>query len=208
VTRVYLEEAFEIVYSVGVKLGFAIWMNSRKGDFVKADECANHLAYELISNERYRLAIRLLEYALSPTRKEFSEPVRRFQILNLAQAHKWMGEEAKCLTILSLHDWDANSDLLRLGNAILRNDFESAYAFVRKLSHDPEFKRESYYDWPIFKEIRKEPKFIATFEEAYGEPFSQKVVTEESGKISSQGDAAQPGEDPMPVDKEGGDTAG
>lgn len=198
VSKDYLEKAFEIVYSVGVKLGFAIWLNSRKEDYVQADRCANHLAYELIANERYRLAIVLLEYSLSPNRKNFSEPLRRFQILNLAQAHKWMGNNSACIEILDKHDWNASSDELRLGEAILRENYESAYTIMRKLAHDPEFKRECYFDWPIFKEIRKEGGFVSTFQEAYGQPFSQKVITTDSKEVPEDGNRELPDDNITP----------
>jgi hypothetical protein len=202
VSKDYIEAAFEVVYSVGVKLGIAIWLNSRKGDFVQADQCANHLAFELLTNERYKLTISLLKYALSPNRKDFSEPARRCQILNLAQAHKWLGDQAACNRILDGHDWNASSDALRLGEAVLRDNFEAAYGFVRKLAHDPEFKRESYYEWPIFKEIRKETEFIAVFEEAYGEPFSQKVVSPDP-KENEEKENDNATQQPEPENEEG-----
>jgi hypothetical protein len=202
VSKDYIEEAFEVVYSVGVKLGIAIWLNSRKGDFAQADQCANHLAFELLLNERYRLTISLLEYALSPNRNNFSEPLRRCQILNLAQAHKWLGDQAACNKILDAHDWEASADALRLGAAVLRDDFARAYGFVRKLAHDPEFKRESYYEWPIFKEIRKEADFITVFEEAYGESFSQKVVaTDQKQDVQCAADDVE--EQPQPENEDG-----
>jgi hypothetical protein len=197
VSKDYLERSFEIVYSVGVKLGIAIWLNIRKQDYEAADKFASELSFDLILNDKYDLAIQILEFALSPHRKQFSESTRRRQILNLAQAYKWKGDHKKCSEILDEYDWKASSDSLRLGESVLRDNFQSAYNFVRKLSHDPEFKKESYYEWPIFRLLRKEKEFAEVFADSYGEPF-QMSITSDAGSKSS---AAEPPAPKTPAPK-------
>jgi hypothetical protein len=178
VSREYLEKAFETVYAVGVKLGCALWLHVRKDQFEEADNCVNSLAFELIQNERYALAINLLDYALSSSNKrQHSETTRRFQILNLAQAHKWSGDSKAAIATLDAHDWKASSDQIRLAERVLRDDFDSACALVRKLAHDPDFNEQNYYEWPIYQNLRKQPKFIEAFVDAYKKPFEQQVTS-------------------------------
>lgn len=176
VSREYLMEAFETVYAVGVKLGCALWLHLHKDHYEAADNCVNGLSFELIQSERYALAINLLEFAMSSSAKRpHSEVTRRYQILNLAQAQKWSGSSDASMATLDQHDWNACSDPIRLGVAVLRDDYDAAYALVRKLAHDPDFDPQHYYEWPIFQNLRKLPEFRDTFASSYGKPFEQQV---------------------------------
>ncbi|MFO1514947.1 MAG: hypothetical protein U1F83_18910 [Verrucomicrobiota bacterium] len=176
VTREYLEQAFEIVYAVGVKIGFAVWLNLFKQDADQAAKCLNALAFDLIANSRYSLATNLLAFALSGKTKPTEEILFRFLILNLAQCHKWRGDNATCSRILGERDWSACSDDIKLAVAVLQDRFDDAIPLIRKLRHEPVFKKEFYQDWPIFRGLRKEARFLACYKEIYGEEFAHHTV--------------------------------
>lgn len=176
VSRQYLENAFEVVYAVGVKVGFALWLNLCKADVDQAAKCVNALAYDLISNARYSLAINLLEFSIAGKQKPAQEQIFRFIILNLAQSYKWSGNKEKCVKLLAGYDWSASSDLIKLGVAVLTENFEEAFRLMKKLGHDDEFKKENYRDWPIFRELRKQPNFPVCYHEIYKEDYEQATV--------------------------------
>jgi hypothetical protein len=177
VTKEYLENAFEKVYSVGVKIGFALWLNLFKSDSNKSASCVSFLAFDLITNARYSLAINLLEFAIGGKNKPSEEQLLRYIILNLAQSYKWSGDNARCSKILSDHNWSASSDIIKLGVAALSDKFDEAPRLMRKLGHDEEFKKEFYRDWPIFRELRKQPNFLSCYREIYGEDLEQVTVS-------------------------------
>jgi hypothetical protein len=176
VSKSYLETAFELVYAVGAKVGFALWLSLLKTDVNAAAACVNVLAFDLISNGRHSLAINLLEYALSGKQKPSNEQTTRFMILNLAQAYRWSGKIDRCAKLLADYDWSASSTLIELGVATLRDQYDEAFRLIRKLGHDDGFKKECYRDWPIFRELRKQPGFLTCYKEVYGENFEVTTV--------------------------------
>ena len=185
VSREYLENAFEKVYAVGVKIGFALWLNLFKADVDSAAKCVNALAFDLISNSRYSLAINLLEFALGGKQKPADEQILRFIILNLAQSYRWSGDKAKCAKLLGEHNWSASSDIIKLGVSVLIDKFEEVFRIMRKLGHDEEFKKESYRDWPIFRELRKQPGFSTCYREIYAEDFEQATVVSAAPSVET-----------------------
>jgi hypothetical protein len=168
----YLFKAFETVYLVGVKVGVQIWLNNFKADQVLASGLVNHLGLDLISNERHKMAINLFQFVLSGNQKKPDETMYRYNVLNLAQAYKWSGNQAKCLECIGSLDWSASADLLKLGVAVLRDDFQTAVKIIPKVSLDENFKKENFALWPIFREIRKAPEFRVTYKDVYSEEFA------------------------------------
>ena len=78
--------------------------------------------------------------------------------------------------------------MIKLGVAVLTDKFEDAFRFMRKLSHDDEFKKENYRDWPIFRELRKHAEFLTSYRDIYGEDFDQAtVISEEPSPADSGG---------------------
>ncbi|RYZ88492.1 MAG: hypothetical protein EOP04_09280, partial [Proteobacteria bacterium] len=172
----YLVSAAEAIYSVGLKVGFGVWLQIYKGDGVEAGELANALALELISNERYSLAIKLIEYALINP-KAFNDRLRRCLVLNLAQAYKWNGENTRALKTVDENDWSAMPDDLKIGELLIREEFSAACAIVRKLAQDQEWDRQHYEEWPIFREFVKQQEFLEVYRDAYSEDFLRKVTS-------------------------------
>ena len=184
VSQEYLQKAFETLYGVGIKLGIMIWLHSEKDKAEAADDLINTLALNLISEDRHALAIDILRFSLDYRTDHPSDRVHRYQILNLAQAFKWSGQTEKCESVLARFDWSACGDAIQLGLCCLRNDFESAAHFSRKLFHDPGFKEHYYREWPIFKEYRQSLQFQSVYRELHGVNFEESQEKEE--QTSSQ----------------------
>jgi hypothetical protein len=143
------------------------------------------MAFELISNARYSLAKNLLEFALSGKQKPTDEQILRFIILNLAQSYRWSGDKAKCAKLLGDHNWSASSNIIKLGVTVLSDKYDEAFRLMRKLGHDDEIKKEIYRDWPIFRELRKQPGFSPCYCEIYGEDFEQATVVSTGPSVAA-----------------------
>jgi hypothetical protein len=66
--------------------------------------------------------------------------------------------------------------MIKLGVAAVTEKFEEAFRLIRKLGHDEEFKKEHYRDWPIFRELRKQPGFSVCYRDIYSDDFEQATV--------------------------------
>jgi hypothetical protein len=174
----YFFEACECVYEIGVKMAHVIWRKLCSNDADGSDDNIIDLTYDLIVNKRYDLAISLLEFFTEPVFKHSKDSNKRIMIINLAQAHKWTGNEEMCTKTLNREDWSAAEDRFKLAVAVLRNDFDQVYNLVQKLSHDSSFLKAYYRDWPLFKQLRKQDEFLQVFQKCYGEPFKVQKMTE------------------------------
>ena len=58
--------------------------------------------------------------------KHANEEIRRYLVLNRAQAYKWLQDQKHCIEILDEEDWSACSEKLKIAVAVLRDDFEAA----------------------------------------------------------------------------------
>lgn len=175
----YFEEAYRCIYEIGVKLAQVIWRLLYSGELEGADESINTIAYGLIDRREYGLAIRLLEFFTETHIKHTSENNRLMLIINKAQTYKWLKDEAKCRETLSSEDWTACEDKFQIGVAVLRDDFKSAFKFMKRLKHNSDFHGAYYKDWPIFKKLRQKNGFEDVYKECYKEEFRIEKSTEE-----------------------------
>lgn len=167
----YFQQAYKCLFEIGVKLVHVIWRKLQPEDRKKADLNLNNICYDLIDNEKYDLAITLLEFATS-FNKYSSEDVKLMLFMNKAQAYKWSKKNNKCKQILEQFDWSAYSYSFKLAKAVLSNEYEQAADIMKRIGPDGEVKQADYRDWPIFKEFRNTEFFLKTYSEIFGEEFS------------------------------------
>lgn len=180
VSEEYFVKAYECIFEIGVKLAHVVWRCLCKdGDQnIECDDSINTIAYEVIDNGQYTLAINLLSFFSDKTMKHPDEVLRLMMLINLAQAHKWNKDETKCKEILDQVDWGPCEDKFKLAVATLRENYEDVYSIMKRLQYDNNFLRSYYCDWPIFKKLRTEEEFQTVFEECYKEPFANMQVSE------------------------------
>jgi hypothetical protein len=173
----YFDAAYKCIFEIAVKLAHVLWRKVKPEDRAEADDNLNMICYELLQDERYDLAKRLLDFATETLKKFSSEQARRFFVINRAQAYKWSGDNTAAQKILDAEDWSASSDVIQLGERLLRDDYAEALALMKRLGNVG-MEKSDYRDWPVFNEFRKRPEFAATFEAIYGEPLEQATPVE------------------------------
>ena len=160
-------------------LGHVLWRKVFPEELLDADKHLNGVCYELLVERRYGLAATLLDFAATTFKRFGSDEYRRMMVVNRAQAYQWLGENDKCQEIMGREDWSASQDSFKLADAVLRDDVAVAVATMRRLGADHDIVgKESYRNWPLFKEIRKDETFRATYREVFGEPLEQVRVTD------------------------------
>ncbi len=182
VSQEYFKEGYRCIYEIGVKLVHVIFRKLCPEKLKMSDNNLVEIVVNLIDKGEYEIPIRILDFFTSKGIKHFNEDSRRILIINKAQAYKWAGQGDKCSSILDAEDWSACEDKFKLGIAVLRDNFEDAYSYMTTLSHDRNFLKVFYKDWPIFKQIRKEKRFHEVYEKCYKEKLTKVITSEEAAE--------------------------
>ena len=199
VTPKYFVRAHRCVLAIGVMLGHVLWRKVLPDCRQQADKHLNSVCYELLVEGRYELAARLLDSAATTIKTFASEELRRMMVVNQAQAYKWRGMGEKCVEIMKDEDWSASEDRFKLADFVLRDDVQASVRIMKRMgaTHDA-VSKQSYRDWPLFREIRKAEKFRTTYREVFGEPLEQVEVEVKAGQTAHeewQEKPTQPGSD-------------
>ena len=174
VSQAYFESSHRCIYEIGVKLGHVLWRKLFPDEREKADSNLIRLTFDLIDNQKYDLAIRLLDFACTDFKKFASEANQLTMVVNRAQAYKWQGDDDRCKKIMRAVDWSAKGDQFRLADAALAEDWPRAVKVMKRIGRDGPVDKTDYRDWPLFREFRKQEGFISAYEEIFGEAFSSK----------------------------------
>ena len=167
----YFKQAQECMAEIGVKLGQVLWRKLVPNDIAIADSNFNDICYELIVDENYSLAKKLLQFAVS-IKKYSSDEIHRQLLVNLAQAYRWSGEIDRCNQLIGETDWSACADKFKLAISVLKDDFTDAKKIMKRIGRNGEIDKTSYKEWPLFKKFRQSPQFLETYKELFGEEFS------------------------------------
>lgn len=123
----YFGTAFDTVYEIGVKLAHVVWRKFQPEDRAKADRNLNGIAYDLIEEGRYKLAITVLDFSTQTLKSHANDELRRTLIINRAQAYKWDGQKEVASQIVKSEDWSASSNVFKLAEATLLDEYDKVY---------------------------------------------------------------------------------
>ena len=174
VSAKYFVTAYETILEVGLIIAQAIWRKLLPEQREDADSNLNNICVELISENRYRLACRILDHAIEEFKHHTSsEQYQMMMVVNQAQSYKWYGDNNKACKILTKHDWSAKSIEYKLAVAVLLDKFDEVYRLMSIIGATGTPSQHQYRDWPLFKEIRKQQEFINKYEEIFSQPFGE-----------------------------------
>jgi len=197
VTPKYFAESCECIHEIGVKLGHVVWRKLFPHEREDADNHYLEYTFELLQAGKYRLAARLLDLACSVFAKQSAESEGLIFRINLAQAHKWNGDEDRCRRTLAETDWSAKEDKFKLAHAVLHDNWAEVVVLMRRIGISDVVHKNAYRDWPLFRKLREQPVFATTFEEIFGTPFEPPTETRKrrrKRKHSNMDDQQQPAE--------------
>lgn len=182
VDKNYFEHAFKTLYVVGIKLtqmlAHTVYDKQYSNDYESIDKILISNVYELIAEELYDVAISVSEFAhddkfIGPRHNGHD---RCFILLNYAQAYKWNGQDDKCQMLLAATDCTTWKDDLLIPKLTLEGKFDEVYEKMRTVGDKSDILTpESYRQWPIFKEIRREKQFAEVFKEIFGEELETSI---------------------------------
>jgi hypothetical protein len=201
VTPKYFSESCECIHEIGVKLGHVLWRKLFPNEREEADNHYLEYTFELLQAGKYKLVIRLLELACSVFSKQSAESEGLIFRINLAQAHKWNGDEGRCRRVLAETDWSAKEDKFKLAHAVLHDNWVEVDALMRRIGTSDAVGADAYRDWPLFRKLREQPIFAPTYLEIFGKPYEPPTATRERrGKKKKRHEG-----NGMPLDAPGAD---
>lgn len=166
----YFDEVCRAVIEISVKLNQVIRRKLLPQELAVADKCFVAIVVELLLNEEYEIAKRLCDFETKYFKKYSNEDARLRMVINRAQVYKWSGDNDGCKKIVGSLDWSATNHLFKMASAILLDDFETAFSEMEKLgTGDDDKLKQHYREWPIFREVRKLPRFKEIFKSIFKE---------------------------------------
>lgn len=183
----YLRRAYENLYEISVKLVQVLWRKFQPESVEKAEQSLMEVTYELLVEEKYRIAKRLLDFACEVLKKWHSDGDRRIHVINRALAYKFSGGEDKAIKILDSEDWSACGDNFQVCLRVLKDDFEGAREVMLRIGSDGAVQEEYYMEWPVFKNFRESEQFDQAFNEVFGySPQATREIGSSDGESDGQ----------------------
>lgn len=165
----YFEKAYECILEIGIKLNQVLW---RKLQPPERESCDDHLikiTYDLLLEEEYNVVIKVLDFARNELMRHSNQDQRLIILVNLAQAHKWKGEEEITQKIVDSFDWSAVSDKFKLAYMVLKDKFDVAANLLEKEVKAESISKHEVDEWPLFKKFRDSEEFKSCYTRLYGE---------------------------------------
>lgn len=168
--RGYLFRSLSILSEFAILTIFMLWRKHIAADKDSAFDAINEISFNCINSNRYRLAARLCEFALSLKNSGVKEAPRLRLVVNLASALMHLKEDAESVKVLNREDWSATSDDFQISVAALRKDIEEVNRILPMIKASGKLNAEEFRTWPVFNFIKENEIFRRKFEEVYGEP--------------------------------------
>jgi len=170
----YLNETFDVMYEIIVKLGCTLWrkfFDSDKNEIGLSDMYMTHIVYELLFKEEHQLAIKIGEFIVEQ-KKHSNEFNKRMQAINLCLAYKYSGDMPKSVQLLEKFDWSSVQDLFQLAITCIHEDHEKSCTLITKLIPTKDISEVALHEWPLFKVLREEKVFKETYENLFKSSFN------------------------------------
>lgn len=178
----YLNETFDVMYEIIVKLGCTLWrkfFESDKSELGLSDMYMIHIIYELLFKEEHTLAIKIGEFIVGQ-KKHSNDYRKRMQAINLCLAYKYSGDMKKSNQILDGFDWSSVQDLFQLAISCVNEDHPVSCDLIVKLIPTKEISEVALHEWPLFKVLREQEIFKETYENLFKTSFNNVSIIDRS----------------------------
>ena len=164
--RQYFRSAISVTHELSTKLLQFSWRKLLPKERDEADSELNDVAFELMKNEDYQLAERLLAYGLSHT-SGGEDLIRRMMAVNYANAIKMGGNKEKAIQQLDALDWSATSRKFQISGAAVKDDLKTVLELMPIVAKK-DIDEEDFRTWPVFRNARGEKEFQEKFRDIFG----------------------------------------
>ncbi len=180
--KTYFDQSYNLLYEMAIMLTQVLinklYLGKYSEDTSERDNILIKCVFDLIVDKQYEIAINVSNFVCDSKSFKRNHKDKAFIELNLAQAYKWSGNSANCKKLLDSMDDSIMINDLKIPKLTLEDNFAAVYPLMMSVGDRSEIlKKESYRDWPIFKEIRKEREFADTFMKIFNEELHESNTT-------------------------------
>lgn len=170
----YFRRAVRIISEIGIKLGHVLWRKLVPTEREEADLHLNETGFNLISLKQYKLAEQILDLAVNTFPKHSSDSIRRYMVVNYANAIRLQDQQDRANKVLEKEDWSATADTYQICVSAVKNDIDTLCSLVTKVGNNGEITIQAFRDWPVFLKACEDEKFQNTILDVFGEPLTSK----------------------------------
>jgi len=156
----------DILFVAAVSIAQGVWRNLREDQRGPADKALEVLTYSRLALGEFTLVQRTLD-AMHVHRKTMADETKLVNTINLAQAHKWIGDEDGCHAVLERESWDRHEGAFQFAVAVLREEWDPAATLMAQCVEAGQVERAHLEDWPVLRNFRDTPQFRETFRRSY-----------------------------------------
>lgn len=187
----YVFAAMQCVFEFGIMLANIVQAKLPNYNADDSLSYLNQLCFELLQRGDYELARELLEFA-SKLRGNVKASTRLMVAVNLANAHKLLGDVDIAERILNEQDWSNVGLEYVVCRDALFGDVDLVVAAMGRAAFKEFFTETHCQEWPVFFHVRDDVRFIEAFKLAFNQDFkprSKKMnsVAELAGMIEAGG---------------------
>lgn len=180
--KTYFDQSYNLLYEMAIMLTQILinklYIGKYSTETSERDNIFIRCVYDLIVDKHYEIAINVSNFARD--NKTFNRTLRdkAFIELNLAQAYKWSDKNSKCKEVLDSMDISIMNNDLMIPKLTLEEKYDEVYPLMISVGDKSEIlKKDSYREWPIFKEIRNKKEFADTFKKVFKEDLVETNTT-------------------------------
>lgn len=161
----YFASAFHEVLIAGVILIQCCWRKWRKDDIDSVDSALIKDIYDMLSKEKWTVAERLGLF--SQQCEVCNQSNRLYLDINYCQSLKWQNKKDALQKELKKFDMSILSPKYVLALCALKSDRVNFYKNVEKAVIVDDMEKENFMEWPLFRELRKDPTYGERIETAF-----------------------------------------
>lgn len=161
----YFTIVFDEILIAGIILFQSCWRKWRKDDIDSVDYLLIKDMYDALSQEKWTVAERLGLFAKEC--KVSSERNRLLLSINYCQSLKWQNKKKDLEKELEKFDTSTISPKYILALCALKSDRNNFYKNIEGAIIVDKMEKDDFMEWPLFRELRKEPDFEERIKSAF-----------------------------------------
>lgn len=181
----YIQKAIDCFYELSVRVAQATIRRVFPESCEDIDSALNNQSADLLSEERWELAERIFNFALSiPDDLTSKGEMKYYFLINRCIAMKHLGKPIhECLHSV---DWRPFHPKYHFAIAILEDRYDDAEKLMRSPAVREEVTEQCFKEWPLLRDFRKTEVFQSAYRELFGKDYGEELIEEAEREIKAQ----------------------
>lgn len=153
----YFLKSLDALFFAGIIFTQECWRTWSPKETESADITLNNVIINLLLEEKWSLAQKMSQYGEKSN--PYNEEHRLLFYFNYCQSLKWQKKNKELEKELDKLDTSSLKPKYLAAHSALINDIPNFYKYVKKAVASGDLDKDHLFDWPIFREIRKNKNF-------------------------------------------------